>query len=1012
MEPIPKPEAEFDEQGLPRELWPYRDEMKEWARTHMDDIMTFLEYRDAVFKLVFGKGFYHEPRPKPDVDRICLDVPRYKEYKDSGNITVDQIFFSTFHEIAHLKMMWQLDLAGKYNQLEQFLYEKKKIIRDKEDPTKFVNVGGTYRYFNNVLEDAIVNNVVLDTRHFSASGTAESKRRSVEVKKLYTDIMWALYKEVGDGEGSYAPNPDPEAKKPLVYVGKGNGKYERRGEEDYEKGFDFNTIKPPLDGPLPRSSQFLVFFMHNQMSGLKVEDVYDKEKNPQGKFKLNEDVSSIFTRPLTEVYTTLLGKVVEKYKNDPAQMKRYVEFMSRIIKVNTFKEQDGKIVEGEPEFVENVIGKGACSLEALQVNVPLASFLYKERVKQSAATLGVTSVSSLKWLDVFNQFKQLKRSREYSWTFPLKFTLAERSKIMRSALEPIYTLLCILDDDFDVSPPPETTPELPSTPSPMESQEKPEWKPGDKVIRVENGVPNKDKKGIITDVKYDATGKVISVTVEYYEPSGQQEMAAKPEESSPKLSGEIEEVFDPYRNLKLIAKKGQPQGGSSQKDPRQPYFEEEEEKEDDGGEDGQPSGKKKKKKKTGEDKGKSEKEEVDLDEIFDPYEKALRDAIARDEREANLKKVADDKKTPEYQAKIADKARARDLLEKLKRARRKENMPEPQDSRFADEEVIKKYQELEKLLAPYAERMAQNWLEIVKNIANRIEVTKDKYYRSGKMDIKKLQKYFPEIEFGREVDQKLIYERVIEKIIVELRPKMLRLSLLLDDSGSMSGKIDNIRMAVMLLNSSLRSFRILFRDMLRNTLGSYYHKKLDVVCDTEMRIFGQWTKRIKDFQVKDFKFLEDENLPLPEIDPEQETIDTLLAFQKITANQGDTMDGRMWEDVLLSRDNKKLQELLKNNHITEAIFQVSDGQIKQIERALPAIQALKQFHIAVGALAIGGDEAFNELVKRHGTENVERANDVEEIVDEFGKFLKRIVKEQVEKPMEDYLDNLEKTIEQ
>ena len=66
-------EAMFDENGLPRELWPFRDEMKEWGDRHLDDFTTFLEYRRAIFKLIYGKGFYHQP----GTDKISLSVPHY-----------------------------------------------------------------------------------------------------------------------------------------------------------------------------------------------------------------------------------------------------------------------------------------------------------------------------------------------------------------------------------------------------------------------------------------------------------------------------------------------------------------------------------------------------------------------------------------------------------------------------------------------------------------------------------------------------------------------------------------------------------------------------------------------------------------------------------------------------------------------------------------------------------------------------------------------------------------------
>ena len=237
-----------------------------------------------------------------------------------------------------------------------------------------------------------------------------------------------------------------------------------------------------------------------------------------------------------------------------------------------------------------------------------------------------------------------------------------------------------------------------------------------------------------------------------------------------KLSGEIEEVYDPDENLALwIQQSGQKQKSEFEDKRKKKYEEEEQEKNKEEGE---------------------ENKEVDLGEALETLEeKYLKSLIEEDEREARLKDVENQKKSSEYQEKKGDLERARQLLEQLKKQRQEHGEPHPNgEFSDSDKEIVRKYMEFEKKLTPYADKMAQSWLEVVNNIASKIEAVKDKYYRSGKVDIKKFQKHFPEIELGMEVEQRLIYERIVEKIITEVKPQMLRIGLLIDNSGSMAGR--------------------------------------------------------------------------------------------------------------------------------------------------------------------------------------------------------------------------------
>lgn len=1016
--------ADFDENGLSKELWPYRDEMKRWADEHIDDFGSFLEYRNAKFKLVCGTGFYHAPGK----DIISLSVPFYKGCKESGEMTIDQIFFASLHEFAHLKTMLELDRAGKKNQMQQFVYEKNKVIRDKKDSAKFATLGSTYRQFYNIMEDAIVNRLVLSTRHYSESNSDASRGRNQEIKDLYTDKFFPMFKEVGEGQGEYLKNPGKrEAKdKPYLKVGKGNGNLESVSAEDYQRGFNWNEMKPEMG----RSGQFLTFFMKNQMTGLKKEEIYDEVNNPMGTHELHPDVALALTRPLPEVYATLLKKINEKYKDDPAQVNRYADFMTQASRIEVFAEKNGKISQEEPDIVVNVCNPNAIKQGTFEVNHALAKSQYVEKLKSASQKIGSYDPRSLSFLDVFDKYKDVTRSKEYSWTFPLKHNLLERTRMTREVLEPIFTMLCILDDSFDVELPPETRPNNPEpSKEKQENHEKPDWKRGDKVVNEDKNSSYFGKKGVLTGVTFGVDGNVESVTVEYFE-DGKSKMAGSVSEKIV-LTGEIEEVYKPDENLALWIEKQKSEGKQKSEfdDKRKKKYEEEEkEEEEEKGEDDEDEDESDDKEKQEGDEQQPEQdksgdedgegEEADLDEALESLEeKYLKELMEQDEREANLKEAEDQKKTAEYQEKKGDLHRAQQLLEQLRRQRQEKGDPHPSDPNFSDKEIVKKYLELEKRVALHADKMAQNWLEVVNNIASRIDAVKDKYYRSGKIDYRKLQRHFPEIEMGIEIDQRLIYERIVEKVVTEVKPQMLRILLLIDNSGSMAGeKLKNMQMAIMLLNSSLRSFRLLFKDKMQEIFGNDYRPDFDLVCDTEIRLFGSQSQLVKSFDVKDLSFLENEEAERPAIDVSKEIGGILHAFQKMTVNEG-TNDNEAWGEIFISHNDEKFKQLIKDNRLTEAIFQISDGVIMDSEDiAVSLIKSLRNdIGVGVGGFAIGDNEndreAFNSLSERHGRENVINANTPEQIVEEFGKLLRKIIVEKIEQPMEQYLENMGHEIE-
>jgi hypothetical protein len=436
----------YEKTGISEELKEYYYEMKKWMKSHWDDFAVFFEY-GASFVITFneGKGFYHRANTVGGLDEISFDVREYKDLRERGFSQQEALlFFFALHEFGHLKRILTLDIAGYENVKEQAKYLKRKKIGAKANPEKKVPLGAFYHNFYNILEDVVVNKGALGSVHFLEKENQEA------IEKFYTEKAFPVFLVVKDGEGDYAPNPNPltAQRGPIIFVGEGKGNLKIAKKEDYEKGFDWNKTYPPMQ----RRGQFITFFMKRYMLNLKEKDIYEEKENPEGKFILDKDAALALTKPLVEVYEILLEKIVEKYKNDPINYKRYLDFMKDIIPVAVYKEQDYKIVKDKIEYYPNVVNRAAARGEKL--NVKLAKVFYEKELRET----GIRNAASLTFFQLFDELLKKERSVEKRGRLDFKYNIVEATKIMRRFLEPIYTMLSILDDSFEIQTPPEAPP--------------------------------------------------------------------------------------------------------------------------------------------------------------------------------------------------------------------------------------------------------------------------------------------------------------------------------------------------------------------------------------------------------------------------------------------------------------------------------------------------------------------------------------------------------------------------
>jgi hypothetical protein len=260
----------------------------------------------------------------------------------------------------------------------------------------------------------------------------------------------------------------------------------------------------------------------------------------------------------------------------------------------------------------------------------------------------------------------------------------------------------------------------------------------------------------------------------------------------------------------------------------------------------------------------------------------------------------------------------------------------------------------------------------------------------------------------------------------------------------MKDKVDKVKIAVMLLNRSLKSFRSIFADQIKSLYASFGSEPpsdadLDIVVDVEIRLFGNDTKLIHPFNINDYSFIDDPSNQRPEIDPDQGTINNIMAFQAINATEG-TYDRTSWERVVIGH-GPEIQKLIHSGAMTEVVIQISDGatfsggthdravrrEVNRIYNAMYPGQKMprddneatknlielirEKMAIGIAGFAIGRDKDEAEkariaLTEKIGDEDlVITASSVDDIVSQWGELLKKVVVQQIEEPM---LQNLEK----
>lgn len=411
---------------------------------------------------------------------------------------------------------------------------------------------------------------------------------------------------------------------------------------------------------------------------------------------------------------------------------------------------------------------------------------------------------------------------------------------------------------------------------------------------------------------------------------------AKPIENMPKIEFEEEEEEDKKEQEEETSEEG----------------EEEKEQEEEGASEEE-----------GEEKNDEDENEIEEDNPWEPLietpspinRKTIEDFINfQKEKEKELEKKLEEEErikrlTPKERARKAQKEEDENFI--------KEYFKNEEDiNKFL--EIAEEYRQIEESVEPYIEDLARVFEQVMQSISQQITFFWEEGWRSGRFNIDRfIKKYAAYIQEGApplSFDQLDVYDQRDFIKRLKLFPEKIKVRLVLDGSGSMTGdRIIALKQIAVLIIEALSAFEfsINFRFKLKNPIR----------IDTEIRMFGS---RGNSKIIKPFSETENYN-------PTEERVNRLKAFQFIHSNYGDTCDAEAWWKINESL-NKKLNYLedLKKGRAREFVFEVTDGgsnqstqiNISPAQDTRDAIEAVEKKGVVTRGFQIGDPDSEERMI--------------------------------------------------
>lgn len=1041
IEQIKKSEQKFQHPSLP----PLPDYMLEIIFEHEKVIREYLLGLDI--ELYFALS---EQEPKPPAEpKIAYTAPLIT----TKGAPAFAIFFSPYHfppEYLSTEegkvWFWQVllhELGHVLAYLEENLEDLKmafrylyalgqKVLQDPQNPTKIQETSGLFATFRNWIEDVIVNQRKLQTSKFNPK---TSQWQFDLAKSNYWQKLFPL-----EVNGSLISEKDIEERGLILEDSNNNYTIRKSGRLSF---LSWLILVPFFSTITTRKITPDSFSL--------VED--DKgEVNPiPGRILLKgeklKDVYSAFFLPLDQAYSFLLRRVLDKLQTlDKEKARIFAHFL--ISEYHVLKEdENGEIIVHET--IPNVVDKNLINLiiseetfvgniksltdEQKDVIIRQATLHYRIKIRELIPRFNPSEENFYKLISyISHHYPEIARSNKP----PVVFNYYERLRIYAWILDPLITLLAMLDGIF----PTDLPDHIPVPPKkngdngrgkrgkredrsieqgPVEKT----WKIGDWVVDNREG-PNKGRLGVITEVQVGPDGKIIRVSVQWTNDKVELSMSQKIN-----IYGQKQEWIDDPDDKLLVYAPGKGIDGPRirVRDKRKYWHPKEEEQEitDREGKRSESDEEKSQDSSRKSPKEIQEESERGLGEKLNDILEELRDIIDSWKRSETLKEVEKQQQSPEHKEALRNKEKREKRFDEMRK--KVEEDAEKKGRILIDKETAEKYFELIDKFRPKIEQevdeIVKNLIEIMLQKINEVVLQKEITFKGKRINPKRFVKevgpIYPSIQAGEEIDlsNKRIWESLREQEIIRIKPRALRITIIFDISGSMMWLFDTIHFCNLFFN-------ILFarlNEKLREITGACFYFDWQAIPFSENAFIA------KDFKVEEenLQFLREEKeyqMPPPQTSDEID-LETFQVANYLVPGGG-TNDLEAWQIVL--QRAKKVGDLLENKKLTWIVIQLTDGDIwgtnketvekigselsdlgvhkigfvfNMNETAREYMQHRFQYYIQTSSIDFASIEKPDVCVELEG-QNPEK---------EFLKAFKSLIKKIAEKAVEKFVESIEIT---
>jgi hypothetical protein len=217
--------------------------------------------------------------------------------------------------------------------------------------------------------------------------------------------------------------------------------------------------------------------------------------------------------------------------------------------------------------------------------------------------------------------------------------------------------------------------------------------------------------------------------------------------------------------------------------------------------------------------------------------------------------------------------------------------------------ALKRFRRTEGEVAPYLEELSELWERIIYGSGRETHRAIEGHFKTGsELDIQKVIDEWPRVTGGEFDEARVMKRNVIHETIVR-KPELIRVRIVADLSSSMdSEKRRILEQCVVLLLSSLREFNTKLNLTREQT-------KSRLTVDTEVRIFGSNTKKIKAFRKES---------------SEDEQVEIVQIFERLAENLRGTADHLALSAIERSIDEEE-RDRIRSGKTMDIVFEITDG---------------------------------------------------------------------------------------